>query len=67
VGSVREDAPDPKETRGPRKFRGLVGWWGRDILVETQGSGGQGGSMGCGTVGQVDQEGNKIWSLKVNK
>jgi hypothetical protein len=25
VGSVREDAPNPQETGGPREFRGLVG------------------------------------------
>jgi hypothetical protein len=25
-GSVREDAPNPQKTGGPREFRGLVGW-----------------------------------------
>ena len=36
LGSVREDAPNPQETGGPREFRGLVEWGG-DILVETEG------------------------------
>jgi len=46
LGSVREDALNPQETRGPRKFRGLVGWGlrGGHILLETEG---QGGGLGC--------------------
>lgn len=30
---------------------------------------GQGGGLGCGTVrgGVMDQEGNKIWSVKISK
>jgi len=36
LGSVREDAPNPQETGGPRRFRGLVGrrygmWTRREI------------------------------------
>ena len=26
LGLVREDAPNPQETGGPREFRGLAGW-----------------------------------------
>jgi hypothetical protein len=26
LGSVREDAPNPQETLGPREWGGLVGW-----------------------------------------
>jgi hypothetical protein len=39
--SFREDAPNLQKTGGPREFRGLVGLetGGRDILVETGGSG----------------------------
>jgi hypothetical protein len=38
-GSVREYAPNPQETGGPREFRGLVGsgLGVGDILVETRG------------------------------
>jgi hypothetical protein len=37
MGLVREDAPNPQETRDPREFRGLVGWGlgAGDILMET--------------------------------
>jgi len=30
LGSAREDAPNPQETGGSRRFKGLVGWlrWG---------------------------------------
>jgi hypothetical protein len=35
LGSVREDAPNPQETEGPREFRGLESGEGRDILIET--------------------------------
>ena len=46
LSSVKEDAPNPQETGGPREFRGLVGSGlvVGDILIET---GGQGGVMGC--------------------
>jgi hypothetical protein len=45
LGSVREDVPNPPETEGSLE----VWWCGEDIHVET---GGWGGSMGCGTVGE---------------
>ena len=63
MGSVREDAPSPHETRAPREFRSLMVWrvGGGDILVET---GGYGGGMAWRTVRRVDWEGNKIWSVK---
>jgi hypothetical protein len=50
LGLDRENTPNPQETGGPREFRGLVGWGmgGEGILVV---AGGQGGGMGCGTVG----------------
>jgi hypothetical protein len=37
ASSIREDAPNPQDIGGPRKFRVLVGWelGGGDILVET--------------------------------
>ena len=34
---MREDAPNPEETGGPRKFRGLVGRGRGGILTETRG------------------------------
>ena len=36
LGLVREDAPNPQETRGHREFTGVRGYWvsGGDILVE---------------------------------
>jgi hypothetical protein len=55
LGLVREDAPNLQETGGPRGFRGLATG---DILKKTW----QGGGIGCGM--GVDQERNKIWSLK---
>jgi len=49
LDSVREDAPNPQETGGPRKWRGLVGWevgeWWQPC-----GDGGRGEVMGWGTV-----------------
>ena len=36
--SVREDAPNPQETGGPRKFRGLV-VWGVGTTSQRQGCG----------------------------
>jgi hypothetical protein len=34
LGSVRDDAPNPQETGGPRKFRDQVGWgWGHSCGV----------------------------------
>jgi hypothetical protein len=52
-GLFREDAPNPKESGGPREFRGLVGWvlGSRGILMET-GSGEVWQGMGCRTVGR---------------
>jgi len=41
LGSVREDAHNRQQARGPRK----MGWVDGDILVEISG-----GGMGCGTV-----------------
>ena len=38
MGSVREDAPNPQESGGPREWGGLVGWGvgeGRDIHMKT--------------------------------
>ena len=36
LDSVKEDAPNPQETRGPREWGGLVGWgWGWGHLLET--------------------------------
>jgi len=40
LGSVREDTPNPQETEGPRKFRGLVGDF-RDVFMETGELGGR--------------------------
>jgi hypothetical protein len=46
--SIRDDAPNPQETGGPREFRGQVGsGWGR-----TCGDSGWRGGIGCGTVGR---------------
>ena len=43
LASVREDAPNPRETWGPREWEGLMGWewwvWGHPI-------GNGGGGMG---------------------
>ena len=43
MGSIREDAPNPQETGGPREFSDLV-----ECGVE--GGDEAGGSMGCGKV-----------------
>jgi hypothetical protein len=45
LGSVREDAPNPQETGGPREIRGQEGWMmgEEDILLQT---GDQGGGVG---------------------
>jgi hypothetical protein len=57
--SIRDDALNPQGTRGPREFGG--GGGGGDLLMET---GGQGGGIGCGTVGGwTGGEVNKIWSV----
>jgi hypothetical protein len=47
LGTVREGIPNPQETGGPRKFRGLVESESGDVPLE---KGGQGDGMGCGTV-----------------
>jgi len=51
LASVREDAPNPQETGGPRDFRGLVGWviWGHPC-----------GDMGRGTGSRC-----AMWNLEV--
>jgi hypothetical protein len=38
LGLFREDAPNPQEADGSRKFRGFMGWGmgGGDILMETE-------------------------------
>ena len=52
--SVREDAPNPHETGGPRKWRGLMGGGlGRYILLEKVGR-----RYGIWNSQRVDQEGN---------
>ena len=49
--SIRDDAPNPQETGGPRKFRGQVGWGGSmENPVERGGR----EEVGCGIVGRVD-------------
>ena len=53
MGSVREDAPNPGETRGLRKWGGLLGWESGDILLK----------MGWG-VKSMDQEGDNDWTVK---
>jgi hypothetical protein len=62
LGSVREAAPNPQETGGPRECRGPVelevvgmGGWGRASSWKQQGWEG---------VWDMEQKGNKIWSLK---
>jgi hypothetical protein len=58
MGSVREDAPNPQETGGPREFRGLVWWeWGLRTFSWRQG---MGRKYGMWDSQRVDQEGNKI-------
>jgi hypothetical protein len=59
LGLVREDAPNPQETRG-REFRDLVGW-GVGSSSWRQGAGRKYGMWNCQ---RVDQERNKIWSFK---
>ena len=44
LDSVREDAPNPQETGGPRELGDLVGWRDGDILLE------KGEGIRCGTV-----------------
>jgi len=64
LGSVREDAPNPQETEGPRKFRGLAGWvewW------HPSGDKELGRRYGMWNSWKVDREGNKIWSVKKEK
>jgi hypothetical protein len=46
--SFRDDAPNPQETRGPREFRGQVGWEGG---VSTRDGVGWRGDVGQGRVG----------------
>jgi hypothetical protein len=59
--SLREDAPNPQETGGPREFRDLVGWgWGHPC-----GDRGVGRRYGMWKSQRVNQEGNKIWSKKL--
>ena len=61
LDSVREDAPNPQGTGGPRVFRGLVGWG-----VGTS-SWRQGGEKEVCDVEQSEGEaggGNKIWTVK---
>jgi hypothetical protein len=62
LSSVREDAPSPQETGSPREFRGLVG--AEEISLWRQG-GRRIYEMWKSQ--RVDQEGNKIWSLKGQK
>lgn len=54
LGSVREGGPNPQETGGPKKFRGLVGWVGYLLMM-----GLGGGEMGCETVGRWTGRGIK--------
>ena len=61
--SIRDDAPNLQETRGPREFRGHVGLGvglGTSLWRQRVG-----GDMRCGT---VRLGGDKIWSLnkKIN-
>jgi hypothetical protein len=60
LGSVREDAPNPQETGGPREFRGLGFEMCGDILLGT----GWGRKYEMWNSRRVDLEGNKIWSVK---
>jgi hypothetical protein len=61
---MRDDAPNPHETGGPREFRGLVAYGvdGGDNLEET----GKGAGKTCGMQNswRAEQEVNKIWSLR---
>ena len=61
-GSIRDDAPNPQETGGPREFRGHVGWgWGHP-----HGDGvGWGGGVGCGAVGEW--MGGREWNIECKK
>ena len=57
VCSIRNDAPNPQETKGTKEFRVLVGWeiGNGDILMETRV---WRGGMGCGTVGRWTEVGS---------
>ena len=64
MDSVREDAPNPQETGGPREFRGLMRWgmdrWGHPCR--------DGGVRGKEVWGMEQSEGelggDKIWTVK---
>jgi hypothetical protein len=59
--SLRDDALNPQETGGPRKFRGQVGWgWGHPRVDR-----GLGRRYGMWNSQKVDG-GNKKWSIKIN-
>jgi hypothetical protein len=70
LDSIRENAPYPQETEGPREWGSLVEWEGGDILVEM----GEGvgrvvveGRYGMWDSQRVDWEGDKIWSVNEDK
>jgi hypothetical protein len=61
--SLRDNAPNPQETGGPREFRGQVGWG----VGHPCGDRGWAGGMGCGTVrGWTGGGADEIWSVKIN-
>ena len=60
LDSVREDTPNLQETGGHREWGCLVRWGevGRDTLEEI------GGKHKMWNSQRVDQEGDKIWTVK---
>jgi hypothetical protein len=62
LGLLKEDSPNLQEPEGPREFRGLVGW---GLGVGTSlGRQGTWRRYGMWNSQRVDQDGNKVWSIK---
>ena len=59
--SFRNDAPNPRETGGPRKFKGQVGW-GVGTSMWRQSGWGRG--VECGAVGGWMEVENGLGSVK---
>jgi hypothetical protein len=57
---IRDDAPNPQETGGPREFRGLVEWG----MGHPPGDRGLGRRYGMGNNQRVDGVGDNVWSVK---
>jgi len=62
--SVRKDSPNPQETGDPWEFIGLVGCMG---WVHPHGDRRLGWRCGIWNSWRVNWEGNKNWSVKINK